>query len=197
MTKPTLKSNHLEKHLSYSSHLNMNSLMSWLSRLFHFLNTPQQWYSTWQYLDTCTKNYIHITFQFSWSDWLTSVLTLSWKEVKNQLQKQLKDHKTHSTVTKLELNYGTIQTEPQDTGLFLSVLEVDNKCNVHDYHELKKISRAVILLLMLYLTSENNLHNILKKELIRHVAGILWNHVLWFKKPLPPSQKTHTKKKTP
>lgn len=48
----------------------------------------------------------------------TSALTLSWKEVKNQLQKQLKDHKTNSTVTKLELNYGTIQTEPQDTGVF-------------------------------------------------------------------------------
>lgn len=32
MTKPTLKSNYLEKHLSYSSHLNMNSLMSWLSK---------------------------------------------------------------------------------------------------------------------------------------------------------------------
>lgn len=48
----------------------------------------------------------------------TLVLTLNWKELKNQLQKQLQDHKIHSTVTKLELNYGTIQTEPQDTGVF-------------------------------------------------------------------------------
>lgn len=48
----------------------------------------------------------------------TSVPALNYKEVKNQLQKQLKDHKIHCTVTKLELNYGTIHAEPQYTGVF-------------------------------------------------------------------------------
>lgn len=48
---------------------------------------------------------------------------------------------------------------PKIPEYFLSVLKVDNNCNVHDYDELKEINSADILLLMFYLMSENKFHN--------------------------------------